>query len=113
MAQLYVHGDSLQVNKQTLCLSSDGGSEQPQPHRLSTWPFLCRQYTVITCLVLVDKQCFWFQSCLVGIVVPDPEVIPKWAGKKGIVGTYQELCKNAVGGAQLDLLVSFVWRVMW
>lgn len=59
---------------------------------------------MITCLVLVDKQCFWFQSCLVGIVVPDPDVIPKWAGKKGIVGTYQELCKNAVGGAQLDLL---------
>lgn len=39
-----------------------------------------------------------------GIVVPDPEVMPEWAGKKGIAGTYQELCKNAVGAEQLDLL---------
>lgn len=70
----------------------------------TTVPFLYRLYTLITSLVLVDKQCFWFQSCLVGIVVPDPEVMPEWVGKKGIVGTYQELCKNAVGGARLDLL---------
>ncbi|KAM8835961.1 long-chain-fatty-acid--CoA ligase 6 isoform 1-T2 [Synchiropus picturatus] len=34
------------------------------------------------------------QSCLVGIVVPDPEVMPAWAKKKGMLGTYKDLCKN-------------------
>ncbi|XP_070773495.1 long-chain-fatty-acid--CoA ligase 6 isoform X2 [Enoplosus armatus] len=34
------------------------------------------------------------QSCLVGIVVPDPEVMPEWAKKKGILGIYKDLCKN-------------------
>ncbi|XP_061606749.1 long-chain-fatty-acid--CoA ligase 6 isoform X4 [Phyllopteryx taeniolatus] len=34
------------------------------------------------------------QSCLVGIVVPDTEVMPMWAKKKGILGTYKDLCKN-------------------
>uniref|UniRef100_A0A8C7ZS07 Arachidonate--CoA ligase n=1 Tax=Oryzias sinensis TaxID=183150 RepID=A0A8C7ZS07_9TELE len=34
------------------------------------------------------------QSCLVGIVVPDPEIMPDWAKKKGILGTYKDLCKN-------------------
>uniref|UniRef100_A0AAX7VIS1 Long-chain-fatty-acid--CoA ligase n=1 Tax=Astatotilapia calliptera TaxID=8154 RepID=A0AAX7VIS1_ASTCA len=34
------------------------------------------------------------QSCLVGIVVPDPETMPEWAKKKGILGTYEDLCKN-------------------
>ncbi|GAA6096856.1 long-chain-fatty-acid--CoA ligase 6 isoform X1 [Tachysurus ichikawai] len=34
------------------------------------------------------------QSCLVGIVVPDPEVMPSWAQKQGIDGCYDDLCKN-------------------
>ncbi|XP_027283298.1 long-chain-fatty-acid--CoA ligase 6 isoform X5 [Cricetulus griseus] len=34
------------------------------------------------------------KAFLVGIVVPDPEVMPAWAQKKGIEGTYQELCAN-------------------
>ncbi|TTE96765.1 Long-chain-fatty-acid--CoA ligase 6 [Bagarius yarrelli] len=34
------------------------------------------------------------QSCLVGIVVPDPEVMPSWAKKRGIVGCYGDLCEN-------------------
>ncbi|KAK1159247.1 hypothetical protein AOXY_G21877 [Acipenser oxyrinchus oxyrinchus] len=34
------------------------------------------------------------QSCLVGIVVPDPEVMPPWARKKGFKGQYRELCKD-------------------
>uniref|UniRef100_A0AAY4E8X8 Long-chain-fatty-acid--CoA ligase n=1 Tax=Denticeps clupeoides TaxID=299321 RepID=A0AAY4E8X8_9TELE len=34
------------------------------------------------------------QSCLVGIVVPDPEVFSSWAQKKGFVGSYEELCKD-------------------
>ncbi|XP_077182997.1 long-chain-fatty-acid--CoA ligase 6 isoform X4 [Paroedura picta] len=35
------------------------------------------------------------QAFLVGIVVPDAEVMPGWAKKKGFDGTYSELCKNA------------------
>ncbi|XP_006000791.1 long-chain-fatty-acid--CoA ligase 5-like [Latimeria chalumnae] len=34
------------------------------------------------------------QSFLVGIVVPDPEVLPSFAEKRGITGTYEELCRN-------------------
>ncbi|KAK1343271.1 hypothetical protein QTO34_016049 [Cnephaeus nilssonii] len=36
------------------------------------------------------------QAFLVGIVVPDPEVMPIWAQKRGIEGTYAELCVNKV-----------------
>nr|XP_015197607.1 PREDICTED: long-chain-fatty-acid--CoA ligase 1-like isoform X2 [Lepisosteus oculatus] len=34
------------------------------------------------------------QSHLVGIVVPDPEVFTDWAKERGIVGSYEELCRN-------------------
>uniref|UniRef100_A0A8D1K878 long-chain-fatty-acid--CoA ligase n=1 Tax=Sus scrofa TaxID=9823 RepID=A0A8D1K878_PIG len=34
------------------------------------------------------------KAFLVGIVVPDPEVMPSWAQKRGIEGTYAELCAN-------------------
>uniref|UniRef100_A0A4W4GPR7 Long-chain-fatty-acid--CoA ligase n=1 Tax=Electrophorus electricus TaxID=8005 RepID=A0A4W4GPR7_ELEEL len=34
------------------------------------------------------------QSCLVAIIVPDPEVLPAWAEKLGVKGSLQELCKN-------------------
>ncbi|KAL8211911.1 UNVERIFIED_CONTAM: Long-chain-fatty-acid--CoA ligase 6 [Gekko kuhli] len=34
------------------------------------------------------------QAFLVGIVVPDAEVMPGWAKKKGFDGTYTVLCKN-------------------
>uniref|UniRef100_A0A8B9LAR6 long-chain-fatty-acid--CoA ligase n=1 Tax=Astyanax mexicanus TaxID=7994 RepID=A0A8B9LAR6_ASTMX len=33
-------------------------------------------------------------ACLVAIVVPDPEVMPSWARKKGLDGSYEDLCKN-------------------
>lgn len=36
------------------------------------------------------------QAFLVGIVVPDSEVMPGWAKKRGFDGTYEELCKNKV-----------------
>lgn len=63
---------------------------------------------MISYLVLIIKRCSdacvcSFQSCLVGIVVPDPDFMPDWAKKKGIVGTYKDLCKNTVGGAWLKL----------
>uniref|UniRef100_H3DF83 Long-chain-fatty-acid--CoA ligase n=1 Tax=Tetraodon nigroviridis TaxID=99883 RepID=H3DF83_TETNG len=34
------------------------------------------------------------QSFLVGIIVPDPEVMPEWAKKKGIEGSFKDMCKN-------------------
>ncbi|XP_033820610.1 long-chain-fatty-acid--CoA ligase 1a isoform X1 [Periophthalmus magnuspinnatus] len=34
------------------------------------------------------------QACLVGIVVPDPDYLPLWVKKKGIEGSYSELCSN-------------------
>ncbi|KAM8799105.1 long-chain-fatty-acid--CoA ligase 6 [Eudromia elegans] len=34
------------------------------------------------------------QAFLVGIVVPDSEVMPGWAKKRGFDGTYGELCRN-------------------
>ncbi|XP_028652418.1 long-chain-fatty-acid--CoA ligase 1 [Erpetoichthys calabaricus] len=34
------------------------------------------------------------QSHLIGIVVPDPEVLAVWASERGIVGSYEDLCKH-------------------
>ncbi|XP_067838689.1 long-chain-fatty-acid--CoA ligase 1a isoform X2 [Heptranchias perlo] len=36
------------------------------------------------------------QACLVGIVIPDPEVLPAWAQKRHIKGSFEELCKSKV-----------------
>ncbi|KAL6057034.1 hypothetical protein STEG23_034423, partial [Scotinomys teguina] len=47
------------------------------------------------------------KAFLVGIVVPDPDIMPSWAQKKGIEGTYQELCANQeLKKAILDDLVA-------
>ncbi|KAG9347009.1 hypothetical protein JZ751_005936 [Albula glossodonta] len=34
------------------------------------------------------------QACLVAIIVPDPDFLPAWAKKRGLEGSYEELCKN-------------------
>ncbi|NXK54924.1 ACSL1 ligase, partial [Chauna torquata] len=34
------------------------------------------------------------QAFLIAVVVPDPETLRKWAKKKGVEGSYEELCKN-------------------
>uniref|UniRef100_A0A8C8SH12 Long-chain-fatty-acid--CoA ligase n=1 Tax=Pelusios castaneus TaxID=367368 RepID=A0A8C8SH12_9SAUR len=34
------------------------------------------------------------QAFLIAIVVPDAEILPHWAKKKGFEGSYEELCKN-------------------
>ncbi|NWH36136.1 ACSL1 ligase, partial [Chloropsis hardwickii] len=34
------------------------------------------------------------QAFLVGVVVPDPDTLHNWAKKKGIEGSYQDLCRN-------------------
>ncbi|XP_006135061.2 long-chain-fatty-acid--CoA ligase 5 [Pelodiscus sinensis] len=36
------------------------------------------------------------QPSLVGVVVPDPEVLPNFAAKLGIKGSYEEMCTNSV-----------------
>uniref|UniRef100_A0A8C1V4H5 Arachidonate--CoA ligase n=1 Tax=Cyprinus carpio TaxID=7962 RepID=A0A8C1V4H5_CYPCA len=36
------------------------------------------------------------QACLVGIVVPDPDFLPGWAKRRGIEGSYTEMCKSKV-----------------
>ncbi|KAM3912712.1 long-chain-fatty-acid--CoA ligase 5 [Leptodactylus fuscus] len=35
------------------------------------------------------------RSCLVGVVIPDPEVLPDFAAKLGVRGSFEELCKHA------------------
>uniref|UniRef100_A0A8D3DI56 Long-chain-fatty-acid--CoA ligase n=1 Tax=Scophthalmus maximus TaxID=52904 RepID=A0A8D3DI56_SCOMX len=46
------------------------------------------------------------QACLVGIVVPDPDFLPIWVKKKGIEGSYTELCskKEVKDGILEDIL---------
>ncbi|KAL0973937.1 hypothetical protein UPYG_G00213180 [Umbra pygmaea] len=34
------------------------------------------------------------QACLVAIIVPDPDFLPGWAKKRGLEGSYSELCNN-------------------
>ncbi|XP_061685416.1 long-chain-fatty-acid--CoA ligase 1a [Syngnathoides biaculeatus] len=34
------------------------------------------------------------QACLVGIVVPDPDFLPIWIKRRGITGSYLDLCKS-------------------
>ncbi|XP_059803818.1 long-chain-fatty-acid--CoA ligase 5 [Hypanus sabinus] len=47
------------------------------------------------------------QSYLVGIVVPDPEVLPEFAASKGFQGSYEELCQiPEIKKAILDDLVN-------
>ncbi|XP_069049210.1 long-chain-fatty-acid--CoA ligase 1a isoform X2 [Lepisosteus oculatus] len=46
------------------------------------------------------------QACLVAIVVPDPDVLPSWARKRGVEGSYADLCKSKeVKGAILEDMV--------
>ncbi|MFT7807704.1 long-chain-fatty-acid-CoA ligase 1 isoform X1 [Arapaima gigas] len=34
------------------------------------------------------------QACLVGIIVPDPDLLPGWAKNRGLEGSYVELCRS-------------------
>ena len=48
-------------------------------------------------VVIIVLVCFLFQSCIVAVVVPDPETIPKFAADKlGLKGEMSELCQSAV-----------------
>ncbi|KAL2769265.1 long-chain-fatty-acid--CoA ligase 5 isoform c [Daubentonia madagascariensis] len=43
------------------------------------------------------------QSSLVGVVVPDPDVLPSFAAKLGVKGSLEELCQNQVKNIFLNL----------
>lgn len=45
-------------------------------------------------------------------MVPDPEIMPDWAKKKGILGTYKDLCKNTVGVQILTLFKELTMKEM-
>uniref|UniRef100_A0A668AJR3 Long-chain-fatty-acid--CoA ligase n=1 Tax=Myripristis murdjan TaxID=586833 RepID=A0A668AJR3_9TELE len=47
-------------------------------------------YSFHSSLLICKKS----MACLVGIVVPDPDFLPGWVKKRGIEGSYSELCKN-------------------
>lgn len=38
----------------------------------------------------------YFQSCLVGIVIPEEQFLLSWAAENRIAGTFGELCQNRV-----------------
>ncbi|XP_069835883.1 long-chain-fatty-acid--CoA ligase 5 [Dendropsophus ebraccatus] len=46
------------------------------------------------------------RSCLVGVIVPDPETLPDFAAKLGVRGSFEDLCKHlAVRKAILEDLI--------
>ncbi|XP_053548716.1 long-chain-fatty-acid--CoA ligase 5 [Bombina bombina] len=46
------------------------------------------------------------KSCLVGVVIPDSEVLPEFAAKIGVKGSYEELCRSTtVKKAILDDII--------
>ena len=46
--------------------------------------------------LLVPMPVSFPQSFLVGVVVPDPEVLPSFAAKLGVKGSFEDLCQNQV-----------------
>ncbi len=60
--------------------------------------FKTQKYSNLQCTLAPNvAHLTCLQSCLVGIVVPDPETIKKWCKDTvGAEGTIQELCKNKV-----------------
>lgn len=83
VAQTFVHGDSLQVRRERTTLR---------------WT----QKKYLLFIVLSSSP----QACLVAIIVPDPDFLPGWAKKRGIEGSYEELCKNKV---KTDLPCAFLF----
>ncbi len=83
VVQAFVHGDSLQVRRERTT------------HR-------SLQIKSLLFIVLSFSP----QACLVAIIVPDPDFLPGWAKKRGIEGSYEELCKNKV---KTDLPCAFLF----
>lgn len=98
VAQVFVHGDSLQVgggNCPCMCLelftvllpaSRASGSK-------SFWPL----FPLVRLHWLDCVYCVCLQACLVAVVVPDPDFLSGWTKRTlGLQGSYQELCARAV-----------------
>lgn len=49
--------------------------------------------------LLTHLACF-LQSSLVAVVVPDADVLPSFAAKLGVKGSFEELCQNQVSLSQ-------------
>ena len=56
--------------------------------------------TRLTYIVII---LFVMQSYIVGIIVPDEEVLMKWATDNGLTQTFGELCQNKVCPLQIIL----------
>lgn len=67
------------------------------------YPLQCRAWNVVQ-LSPATLFLLYLQAFLVGIVVPDSEVMPGWAKKRGFEGTYAELCKNKVCICSTDFI---------
>lgn len=78
--QVFVHGDSLQVQ----CDSYSAHLLYVLNVWLGKW--LNNKSSRVSC----------YQSYLIGIVVPDPEVFVKWTKERGFLGSHEELCLNPV-----------------
>ena len=52
------------------------------------------------------------KASLVAIVVPDEEVVVRWAGEGGREGTFQELCKTQVRERGC-VGVGVLWVCVW
>lgn len=50
---------------------------------------------IFSILIIKKTKLYSFQSCIVGIVVPDVDVIKCWAHENGIPGTLSVLCANS------------------
>lgn len=71
-----------------MLLDTDTVHEQVPVDNRGNFRCLGLNVTISTC----------FQSCLIGIVVPDPEALPEFAAKLGVKGSYEDICKNPVRG---------------
>lgn len=81
VAQAFVHGDSLQVRRHSI-------ASMILFSRIKTDEYSYDPSIILSLLSL--------QACLVAIIVPDPDFLPGWAKKRGLVGSYEELCRNKV-----------------
>lgn len=83
VVQAFIHGDSLQVRRER--------TTQMEALQNKSLLFIVFSFSP--------------QACLVAIIVPDPDFLPGWAKKRGIEGSYEELCKNKV---KTDLPCAFL-----
>ncbi len=60
------------------------------------WPINSDNDDDILFTKAIDAYLFVPQSYVVGIIVPDEEILMKWAAENGLSQTFDELCQNKV-----------------